>query len=100
MAVVFVNKLTLIGDAEEFENRYEAVGTFMETQPGLIRYSLVRSSKDESIYFNIAEWEDEETFRKALAEPEFRTRLDALTGLIKGEPHLSVPVRQGQATQV
>ncbi|MEU4048630.1 antibiotic biosynthesis monooxygenase family protein [Streptomyces olivaceus] len=100
MAVVFVNKLTLIGDAEEFEHRYEAVGAFMETRPGLVRYSLVRSSKDDSVYFNIAEWEDEATFREALAEPEFRRRLDALSGLIKGEPHLSVPVRQGGALQV
>ncbi|EMF53311.1 MULTISPECIES: antibiotic biosynthesis monooxygenase family protein [Streptomyces] len=100
MAVVFVNKLTLIGDAEEFESRYEAVGAFMETQPGLVRYSLVRSTKDDSVYFNIAEWDDEDTFRKALAEPEFRRRLDALTGLIKGEPHLSLPVRQGRAAQV
>lgn len=98
--VVFVNKLTLIGDAEEFEKRYEAVGAFMETQPGLIRYSLVRSGKDSSVYFNLAEWEDEETFRKALAEPEFRSRLDALSGLIKGEPHLTVPVRQGQPVQL
>ncbi|WP_299527704.1 antibiotic biosynthesis monooxygenase [uncultured Streptomyces sp.] len=95
--VVFVNKLTLIGSAEEFENRYEAVGAFMETQPGLIRYSLVRSTKDPDVYFNLAEWEDEETFQAALREPEFRARLNALTGLIKGEPHLSVPVRQGAA---
>ncbi|MFJ8043420.1 antibiotic biosynthesis monooxygenase family protein [Kitasatospora sp. NPDC096147] len=100
MAVTFVNKLTLIGDAEEFENLYEAVGAFMETQPGLIRYSLVRSTKDDKVYFNLAEWEDEETFRKALVEPEFRRRLDALSGLIKGEPHLSVPVREGRAAQV
>ncbi|MDH6132397.1 quinol monooxygenase YgiN [Kitasatospora sp. MAA4] len=93
--VIFVNKLTLIGSAEEFEKRYEKVAEFMETQVGLIRYALTRSPKDPSVYFNIAEWEDEETFRTALKDPEFRVRLDALTGLIKGEPHLTEPVFQG-----
>jgi quinol monooxygenase YgiN len=97
--VIFVNKLTLTGDAGELEKRYEAVAEYMETRPGLIRYVLVRSDKDPGVYFNIAEWTDEESFKRSIKEPEFRARLDALSGLMKGEPHLTVPVFEGGPVQ-
>jgi quinol monooxygenase YgiN len=95
--VVFVNKLTLVGKPEELERIYAHVAEFMEEQPGLIRYQLVRSQKDPGTYFNIAEWEDKESFDRALAEPEFRARLKALGTVIKGEPHLSDVVVEGAA---
>ncbi|MER5456357.1 MULTISPECIES: antibiotic biosynthesis monooxygenase family protein [unclassified Micromonospora] len=98
--VVFVNKLTLIGAAEDLERHYASVAEYMQTRPGLIRYVLSRSQKDPSTYYNIAEWTDEESFRTALHEPEFRTRLDRLTGIIKGEPHLTEPVFQYEADRV
>ncbi|MFY1583643.1 antibiotic biosynthesis monooxygenase family protein [Micromonospora sp. WMMD734] len=96
--VVFVNKLTLIGAAEDLESRYAKVAEYMRTRPGLVSYVLSRSQKDPSTYYNIAEWTDEESFRKALEEPEFRSRLDRLTGIIKGEPHLTEPVLRYDAT--
>lgn len=93
--VVFVNKLTLIGSAEELERLYGRVADFMLTQPGLISFRLVRSEKHPETYFNIAEWTDKESFERSLREPEFRTRLNALTGLFKGDPHLSNVVLEG-----
>ncbi|KFZ76895.1 hypothetical protein ED92_40100 [Amycolatopsis sp. MJM2582] len=93
--VVFINKLTVIGAEEDLERIYASVAEFMLTQPGLIRYQLVRSTKDPKTYFNVAEWENEESFKRSLAEPEFRKRLSELDGVIKGEPHLSEVVQQG-----
>ncbi|MFE0423257.1 antibiotic biosynthesis monooxygenase family protein [Streptomyces sp. NPDC058953] len=93
--VVFVNKLTLTGAAEDLERVYAHVAEFMRTRPGLIRYQLVRSRNDPSVYFNVAEWEDQGSFDAALKEPEFRARLKALGTVIKGEPHLSDPVESG-----
>ncbi|MEV8320563.1 antibiotic biosynthesis monooxygenase family protein [Streptomyces sp. NPDC059900] len=93
--VVFVNKLTLTGAAEDLERIYAHVAEFMRTRPGLIRYQLVRSQSDPSVYFNVAEWEDQTSFEQALKEPEFRTRLKALGTVIKGEPHLSDLVESG-----
>lgn len=92
---VFVNKLTLTGAAEDLERIYAHVAEFMRTRPGLIRYQLVRSQNDPGIYFNVAEWETQESFDQALAEPEFRRRLKALGTVIKGEPHMSDIVDQG-----
>ncbi|WP_329172291.1 antibiotic biosynthesis monooxygenase family protein [Streptomyces sp. NBC_01477] len=97
---VFVNKLTLTGAAEDLERIYAHVAEFMRTRPGLIRYQLVRSQNDPGIYFNVAEWESQETFDKALAEPEFRRRLKALGTVIKGEPHMSDVVEEGVAEPV
>lgn len=93
--VVFVNKLTLTGAAEDLERIYAHVAEFMRTRPGLIRYQLVRSQSDPSVYFNVAEWEDQASFEQALKEPEFRSRLKALGTVIKGEPHLSDLVGSG-----
>ncbi|WP_371649731.1 MULTISPECIES: antibiotic biosynthesis monooxygenase [unclassified Streptomyces] len=97
--VVFVNKLTLIGKPEELERIYAHVAEFMEVQPGLIRYQLIRSQKEPGIYFNVAEWDSKESFDTALTEPEFRARLKALGTVIKGEPHLSDVVVEGVARQ-
>lgn len=93
--VVFVNKLTLTGAAEDLERIYAHVAEFMRTRPGLIRYQLVRSQSDPSVYFNVAEWEDRSSFEQALKESEFRIRLKALGTVIEGEPHLSDLVESG-----
>lgn len=93
--IVFVNKLTLVGEAEELERVYAHVAEFMAKQDGLIRYQLVRSTKDENVYFNIAEWEDQESFDTALRDTEFRARLAALGGVIKGDPHVATIVVEG-----
>lgn len=98
--VVFVNKLTLTGEADDLARIYGHVADFMSTRPGLIRYQLVRSRTDPKVYFNIAEWETEESFQAALAEPEFRTRLRALGTVIAGDPHLSDVVTAGEPTPV
>ncbi|MBB2910436.1 quinol monooxygenase YgiN [Streptosporangium becharense] len=98
--VVFVNKLTLVGSAEEFEAIYADIAAFMMKQDGLIRYKLVRSTKDASVYFNLAEWESREQFEKSVADPEFRAQFKRLAGVVTGDPHLSEVVLEGSPSVV
>ncbi|SNT39774.1 antibiotic biosynthesis monooxygenase family protein [Rhodococcoides kyotonense] len=93
---VFINKLTLTGEAQELEKSYAHVAEHMETQPGLIRYLLVRSTKDPDVYYNVAEWESEELFRASVSDSIFRERLGHVTKVMTGEPHLTEVVLHGQ----
>jgi quinol monooxygenase YgiN len=93
--VVFVNKLTVVGSTGEMESIYSRIGEFMSAQPGLIRYQLVRSTKQADVYFNIAEWETAEDFHRALAQEGFKQLYETLKPLIKGDAHLSEVVQEG-----
>jgi heme-degrading monooxygenase HmoA len=93
--VVFVNKVTVVGKAEDFERVYGNIAEYLRTRPGLVRYQLLRSQKDPDTYFNVAEWETQEFFAAAMAEPEFRARLKLLENVIKGDPHVTDVVDQG-----
>jgi heme-degrading monooxygenase HmoA len=85
--IAFVNRLELTGSAEELERIYAHAAAFMETQPGFLRYTFVRSRKDASVYFNIAEWVDHESLANAMAHPEFHARLEPMFTIMKGDPH-------------
>jgi quinol monooxygenase YgiN len=93
--VVFVNKLTVVGSADDMELIYSRIGAFMSAQPGLIRYQLVRSTKQADVYFNIAEWQSAEDFQRALKRDEFQQLYATLKPLIKGDAHLSEVVQEG-----
>lgn len=85
--IAFVNRLELTGSAEELERIYAHAAAFMQTQPGFLRYAFVRSRKDPSVYFNIAEWVDHESLANAMAHPEFHARLEPMFAIMKGDPH-------------
>lgn len=50
-----------------FIEDYERIATLLSRQPGFIRARLHRGLQDPSVFFNYAEWESEEHFRKAYA---------------------------------
>ncbi|WP_234425674.1 antibiotic biosynthesis monooxygenase family protein [Streptomyces kebangsaanensis] len=93
--VVFMNRLTMIGEPSEFERIYAEIGKIMSARPGLIRFRLVRSTKEADVYFNIAEWESEKAFQDALKTPEFRAQFEQLLPIIKGDPHVCEVVQEG-----
>ncbi|GHF81510.1 quinol monooxygenase YgiN [Streptomyces filamentosus] len=93
--VVFMNRLTMIGEPAEFERIYAEIGKIMSARPGLIRFRLVRSTKEADVYFNIAEWESQEAFQDALQTPEFRAQFEQLLPIIKGDPHVCEVVQEG-----
>ncbi|ONI76388.1 antibiotic biosynthesis monooxygenase [Actinosynnema sp. ALI-1.44] len=98
--VVFVNRLVLTGSAAELEQRYAKVADFMRAQDGIIRYRLLRSRKDPSVYFNVAEWTDQERFDRALKDPRFRSLLAPVLEVVTGEPYVTDVVLAGEAVQV
>jgi len=87
--VIFLNKLTLLGSAEQFERHFRPVADFMLAQPGIVRFVLARSQKDASVYFMVAEWTDAGSFEQATQQVEFRSRYAELKPFIKGDPHLT-----------
>jgi quinol monooxygenase YgiN len=94
MAAVFVNRLNT-DDPETFESVYAQIAEFMLTQPGITRYMLVRSQKDRTLYYNVAEWETAEQFRAALDTDRFRELFAALRPIITGDPHVADVVHIG-----
>lgn len=94
--VVYVNKLTLTGPADDLERIYRTVADFFGTQPGLIRFQLVRSTRQPEVYINIAEWRDEDSFRRAVAELRARG-LARVRSVADGDSHLCTVVSRGGA---
>ncbi|MFC5827902.1 antibiotic biosynthesis monooxygenase family protein [Nonomuraea insulae] len=92
--VVFVNKLTLKGSAQELEKIYAGVAAFFSAQPGFLSYQFLRSESDPNVYINIAAWTDEESFRRATRQEAFRVA--ARVGKVStGDPHLCSVVSSG-----
>jgi len=53
-----------------FIDDYKRIVSVLSRQPGFIRGRLHRGLQDPSVFFNYAEWESEEAFRKAYAARE------------------------------
>jgi len=92
--VFFVNKLTLNGPAEELERIYGAVADFMSGQPGLVGYTLLRSTTRPEVYLNVAEWTDLASFDRARTQERFAGG-ERVTAVSSGERHLCEVVFRG-----
>jgi heme-degrading monooxygenase HmoA len=92
--VVFVNKVTLTGSAAELERIYSAVAELMSRQPGLVRFQLVRSGTDPNVYFNVAEWRDQESFDRARTQERF-AKGERIGAVSTGERHICEIVFEG-----
>lgn len=95
--MVFVNLFSVHGDAEQFERAFLAGSDFMRARPGFLRHRLVRSARQPRTYLNIAEWEDEESFRRATEHPDFEAHVAELRELAETVPHLCRPVLEREA---
>ncbi|MEU7181091.1 MULTISPECIES: antibiotic biosynthesis monooxygenase family protein [Streptomyces] len=100
-AVTFVNRFTLRGSPEEFEAAFAATSEFMRRQSGFRWHSLLApvDGVDGPQYVNIAVWQDEVSFRAAVAQPEFPAHAAALRTLSTSEPTL-YRIRQVRSASV
>ncbi|MGW6603264.1 antibiotic biosynthesis monooxygenase family protein [Streptomyces sp. NPDC055036] len=89
--VVFVNQFTVHGPTVEFERTFADTAAFLRRRPGLLEYTLLRHTERPGSYLNIARWQDEESFRRAVGQPEFRPHAEALRALCVSEPNLYAP---------
>lgn len=97
MVLVFINRFSVHGNAEDFERAFQASSEFMCRQPGFLRHRLVRSSRLPERYVNIAEWENAASFQRATEHPDFASHVRELRELASSEPHLCVPVLEREA---
>ena len=96
--LVFVNRFSVHGAPADFERAFEESSEFMRRQPGFLWHRLVRSAEASGQYLNIAEWEDESSFRQAVEHPEFAVHVSELRELATTDPHLYLPVVERHAT--
>ncbi|MGH3939779.1 MAG: antibiotic biosynthesis monooxygenase family protein [Pseudonocardiaceae bacterium] len=87
-AVTFINRFTLHASPEEFERVFAETSEFMADRPGFLNHTLLRHVDHENSYLNIARWRDLESFRGAVAHPDFQPHAAALRALSTSEPNL------------
>ncbi|MEV4498040.1 antibiotic biosynthesis monooxygenase family protein [Micromonospora arborensis] len=90
-AVVFVNRFTVHASTEDFERTFSETSEFMASQPGFVAHTLARHAEQPGAYVNVAYWRDEESFRRALAQPGFAPHAIALRALATSDPNLYRP---------
>ncbi|MBV2153189.1 antibiotic biosynthesis monooxygenase [Kitasatospora sp. SUK 42] len=83
--VTFVNRFTVHGPAEEFEEVFDRTSAFMARQPGFVRHTLLREVDDPAGYVNLAVWRDRDSFRRAVGHPDFVPHATALRSLSRSE---------------
>ncbi|WP_328535156.1 antibiotic biosynthesis monooxygenase family protein [Streptomyces sp. NBC_00344] len=90
--IVLVNVFRVHESLSEFERIFTHVSECMRAQPGFRHHRLLGSQDAGSTYVNLAEWQDEQSLRDALARPEVIERLRPLAALATGEATVYRPV--------
>ncbi|KIE23698.1 antibiotic biosynthesis monooxygenase [Streptomyces sp. MUSC 125] len=90
--ITLINWFQLTGPAEEFERAFDSTSAFFAAQPGFVRHRLLRHLDRPGRYVNVADWEDERSFRQALRQPEFAAHRAALRALSDSDPELYTPL--------
>lgn len=89
MAITLVNRFHVHGHSiDAFTRIWTDIATYMERQEGFVSTRFSRSLKDPTQCVNVAVWEDEASFRKALAGEEFRRLSQPLAELASSAPEL------------
>ncbi|MEV8632428.1 antibiotic biosynthesis monooxygenase family protein [Streptosporangium sp. NPDC051023] len=93
-----VNRIKVKGSPEEYERVYREGSDFMASLPGHLRHKLLRSRKESDIYFSVAEWQDEESYRSMCEVPRVREIFDQVGDVIEIENHECLVVYEGGGT--
>jgi heme-degrading monooxygenase HmoA len=98
--IVLVNVFRVHGSPSDFERVFMNVSECMQAQPGFQHHRLLRSQDARSTYVNVAEWQDEQSLRDALARPEVKEHLRPLAALATGRPTIHRPVLERSSLEV
>lgn len=93
-----INRFTVTGDTEEFENVLEGLTGFMIKQPGFRTHRLYHSNKDPQIYVEISEWDDPTGHRAAMGSEDFRGWVQKLMKLTTADPAPFTVIKEYDAT--
>lgn len=72
---IFIDRMTVTGDVEEFEQALAQISEYMAQQPGFRSHQLYQSADDPKVYMEIAHWQDAAAHRQATSTEGFRTPL-------------------------
>lgn len=86
--VILLNRLTVTGSPEKFEEVFAKTSEFMRAQPGFMGHTLVKSLRNPSSYVNIAHWEDAADHIRSVQNPEFMEHITALAEVSSSDPDL------------
>jgi long-chain acyl-CoA synthetase len=86
--VILLNRLTVTGDADKFEEVFAKSSQFMRAQPGFMGHTLVRSLRNPGSYVNIAHWEQAADHIQSVQNPEFMEHITALAEVSGSDPDL------------
>jgi quinol monooxygenase YgiN len=92
--LVLINKFVVTTTGEEFEKVFVETAEFMRRQPGFLRYRLIRSEQDSSVYINIAEWTDKAALMAVADRPEMSDHLAQIKAVAIPEPQFFAPVAE------
>ncbi|MFE7842127.1 antibiotic biosynthesis monooxygenase family protein [Streptomyces sp. NPDC057474] len=90
--ITFINRFDVTGPAAEFEEAFDTTSAFFAAQPGFIRHRLLQHVDAPHLYVNIADWDDQDSFQKALSRPEFAAHRARLRALSSSDPNLYTPL--------
>jgi long-chain acyl-CoA synthetase len=86
--VILLNRLTVTGDPEKFEEIFAESSKFMREQPGFQGHTLVKSLRNPSSYVNIAHWEQAADHIRSVQNPGFMEHITALAEVSTSDPDL------------
>jgi long-chain acyl-CoA synthetase len=86
--VILLNRLTVTGDSEKFEEVFAKSSQFMRAQPGFMGHTLVKSLRNPGSYVNIAHWEQAADHIQSVQNPEFMEHITALAAVSASDPDL------------
>jgi long-chain acyl-CoA synthetase len=86
--VILLNRLTVTGSPEKFEEVFAKTSEFMRAQPGFMGHTLVKSLRNPTSYVNIAHWEDAADHIRSVQNPEFMEHITALSEVSSSDPDL------------
>lgn len=78
-----INELKVIGSVEDFERITADITAYMREQPGYLGHKMFRSLRRPDVFVEIAEWEKAEDHVRAVTSEGFRSRVQALAGVIE-----------------
>ncbi|HEX8007661.1 MAG TPA: antibiotic biosynthesis monooxygenase family protein [Trebonia sp.] len=98
--VILINRFTLNGSPEQFEEAFEESAVFMRAQPGFIKHTLVKSLRDPNSYVNIAHWRAADDHIRVVLSDEFKAHVEALGKVATADPDLYSPVLEVEQAAV
>lgn len=86
--VILLNRFTVTGSPEKFEEVFKKTSEFMREQPGFMGHTLVKSLGNPNSYVNIAHWADAADHIRSVQHRDFMEHVTALAEVASSEPDL------------